>query len=48
MGDDYVTHGAALRIGGSDTEATSVDCYALVNQKAGQPLRRIGAAAGVK
>jgi hypothetical protein len=48
MRDDHVTDRAALGFVQGDADATRVDGNAIVNEEAGQALRRVSAPAGVK
>jgi hypothetical protein len=48
MRDDYIADGSTLFVGQGDTQTAGIDGDALVNQEAGQTLRRVGAATGVE
>ena len=46
--NDHVTNRAALLIGEGDADASGVNRYAVIDEKARQALRRIRAAVGIE
>ena len=48
MRNDHIPDQAALRVGEGDAQAARIYGNAIVDQKAGQALRRVCAAAGIE
>jgi hypothetical protein len=48
MGYDHVSHGASLRFAQGDSDAAGIDRYPVVNHKASETLRGIGASAVIE
>ena len=48
MGDDYIADRTPLGFTQGDADAAGIDGHAIVDHKAGQALRRVGAAAGIE
>jgi hypothetical protein len=46
--DNHITHGSALRVRRGDADTTGINSHSIVDQKAGQTLRRIRAAACIE
>ena len=46
--DNHITHSSALSLGRGDADTAGINRHSIINEKAGQTLRRIRAAAGIE